>query len=203
LRNPFRRENRSLPPAVNELPIIGAYTATPISPSAALGIADVWAAVRVLADAASSLSLHAYRKVDGGRERVDTGFLADLLDRPAPGTTQADLISTLMTHLAIYGNAYLAKYRSAGAIVQVGLIHPDRIRPELQGGELRFRYSPPVGAQQLLTGADVIQVKGLSVDGLCGLSAVSQAAGSSASQTSWSSTRSRSSSRARGARSAC
>jgi HK97 family phage portal protein len=82
-----------------------------------------------------------------------------------------------MTHLAIYGNAYLAKYRQAGEIVQLGLLHPDRVRPELQRGQLRFRYSPPYtgGGQQLLTEADVVHVKGLSVDGLSGLSAVSQA----------------------------
>jgi HK97 family phage portal protein len=153
------------------------YTSSPISPTAALAIADVWSAVRVLADAASSLPLHVYRRTAYGRERVDSGKLVDLLDRPGPGTTQADLISSLMTHLAIYGNAFLAKYRSAGEITQLGLLHPERVRPELQNGQLRFRYSPPYtgAAQQLLTEADVVQVKGLSVDGLTGLSAVQQA----------------------------
>jgi phage portal protein BeeE len=92
-------ESRSLPPAENELPLLSAYTATPISPTAALAIADVLSAVRVLADAASSLPLHVYRKAESGRERVDSGKLVDLLDRPGPATTQADLVSSLMTHL--------------------------------------------------------------------------------------------------------
>lgn len=135
----------------------------------------MWAAVRVLADAASSLPLHVYRKTSDGRERVDSGKLTDLLDRPGPATTQADLISSLMSHLAIWGNGYVAKYRSAGEITQVGLLAPDRIRPELEGGQLRYRYSPPTGNQQMLTTADVVQVKGLSTDGLTGLSAVAQA----------------------------
>jgi HK97 family phage portal protein len=171
-----KAESRALPRAENELPILGAYTFSTITPHAALAIADVWAGVRVLADAASSLPLHVYRKADAGRERVTSGFLVDLLERPGPGTTQADLVSTLLTHLAIYGNAYLGKYREAGEIVQLGTIHPDRVRPEIQGGELRFRYSPERGGQRLLTTADVVYVKGLSVDGLTGLSAVSQAA---------------------------
>jgi HK97 family phage portal protein len=177
MRNPFKRraESRALPRPENELPILGAYTTSTITPTAALAIGDVWAAVRVLADAASSLPLHVYRKTSDGRERVDSGFLVDLLERPGPGTTQADLVSSLMTHLAVYGNGYIAKFRSAGETVQLGLIHPDRIRPELQGGQLRFRYSPTTGGQQLLTEADVVHVKGLSVDGLTGLSAVSQA----------------------------
>lgn len=172
---PDSTESRSLPPAENQLPLLTAYTASPITPIAALGIADVWAAVRVLADAASSLPIHVYRKTANGRERVDSGKLTDLLDRPGPATSQTDLVSSLMSHLAIYGNAYLAKYRQAGEIVQIGLLAPDRVRPELEHGLLRFRYSPPTGAQQLLTESDVVQVKGLSTDGLTGLSAVSQA----------------------------
>lgn len=169
-------EERSLPPAENELPLLGAYPASSVTPTQALAIGDVWAAVRVLADAASSLPLHVYRKAAGGRERVESGKLADLLERPGPGTTQADLVSSLLTHLAVYGNAYVAKYRTAGEIVQLGLLHPERVRPELEGGMLRFRYSPPqAGPQQLLTESDVAHVKGLSVDGLVGLSAVSQA----------------------------
>jgi len=51
-------EQRSLPRPENELPLYGGYTASNITPAAALAIADVWAAVRVLADAASSLPLH-------------------------------------------------------------------------------------------------------------------------------------------------
>jgi HK97 family phage portal protein len=171
-----KAESRSLPRPENELPILGAYQTSTVTPSQALSIADVWAAVRVLADAASSLPLHVYRKADAGRERVTSGFLVDLLEAPGPGTTQADLISTLMSHLTVYGNGYLAKYRQAGEIVQIGTIHPDRIRPELQGGQLRFRYSPTTGGNQLLTTSDVVHIKGLSVDGLTGLSAVSQAA---------------------------
>ena len=68
-------EARSLPPAENQLPLMGAYTSSTVTPTAALAIADVWAAVRVLADAASSLPLHVYRKTADGRERVSSGTL--------------------------------------------------------------------------------------------------------------------------------
>lgn len=169
-------ESRSLPRPENELPLMGAYTSSTVTPTAALAIADVWAAVRVLADAASSVPLHVYRKTAVGRERVTSGKLVDLLARPGPATSQADLISTLMSHLAIWGNPYPAKYRQQGEVTQLGLLAPERVRPELEGGRLRFRYSPGTGPQQMLTQADVVHVKGLSVDGLTGLSAVSQAA---------------------------
>jgi HK97 family phage portal protein len=170
-----RDETRSLPPPENQLPLLSAYTGSPIAPAAALAIADVWAAVRVLSDAASSLPLHVYRRTEAGRERVTSGKLVSLLDRPGPGITQADLVSTLMAHAVIWGSAYLAKFREAGEVSQLGLIHPERIRPELDNGRLRFRYDPPQGPQRMLTEADVVHVKGLSVDGLNGLSAVQQA----------------------------
>jgi len=78
--NRQRAESRSLPRPENELPLFGSYVPSTVSPAQALAIADVWAAVRVLADAASSLPIHVYRKADTGRERVTSGFLVDLLE---------------------------------------------------------------------------------------------------------------------------
>jgi HK97 family phage portal protein len=175
-----RSEKRSLPAPENQLPL-AAYPSSPIwpyraiTPAAALLIADVWAAVRVLADAASSLPLHVFRRVGDGRERVVSGRLVDLLERPGPGTSQADLVSSLMAHLATFGNAYVGKYREDGEVSQLGLLDPDRVRPELESGRLRYRYTPGNGPQRMLTQSDLIHIRGLSVDGLTGLSAVSQA----------------------------
>ena len=90
-----RAESRSLPPAENELPAAGdlhrLHRSTPPPP---LAIADVWAAVRVLADAASSLPLHVYRNADArpraGRRPARSSTCSS---GPAPATTQADLVS--------------------------------------------------------------------------------------------------------------
>jgi HK97 family phage portal protein len=175
-------ESRSLPRPDNELPLSGSPmifsgpSYWQLRPVDALAIADVWAAVRILSDAVSSLPLHVFRKTEQGRERVTSGKLVDLLERPSPGTTEADLTSSLMCHLAIFGAGYIGKFREAGEVSQLSLLHPDRIRPELIDGRLRFRYTPAGGPSRLLTEADVTYVKGLSVDGLNGLSAVSQAA---------------------------
>jgi HK97 family phage portal protein len=174
--NNGRDEARALPMPDNQIPWRGFYLTSPnITPSTASAIADVWAAVRVLADAASSLPIHAYRRTQQGRERVTSGRLVELLDRPGPGTTQADLVSMLMAHLLLHGAAYLGKYREQGEVAQLGLLHPEQVWPELENGQLRFRYDPGSSPQQMLTEADVTYIKGLSVDGVHGLSAVSQA----------------------------
>lgn len=172
-------ETRALPMPDNQIPWRSPYylVSPEITPSTALAVADVWAATRVLCDAASSLPLHVYRKRDdGARERVTSGRLVELLDRPAPATSQADLVSTLMAHLLIHGRGYLAKYRRRDEVVQLGLLSPKQVTPELENGRIRFRYDPGTGPQQILTEDDVVYIKGLSMDGVNGLSAVSQAA---------------------------
>jgi phage portal protein BeeE len=57
-------------------------------PQSALAIADVWACVEVLADAAASVPLIVYRRSNDGRERLSSGRLPGLLERPAPAHSQ-------------------------------------------------------------------------------------------------------------------
>jgi phage portal protein BeeE len=64
-----------------------------ITPSNALAIADAFACIRALADAAASLPLHVYRRTDDGRQRLE-GRTAELLRRPAPATTTANLVGS-------------------------------------------------------------------------------------------------------------
>jgi HK97 family phage portal protein len=170
-------EARTFPRPDNELPLLSAYVSSPIAPSAALAIADVWSAVRVLCDSAASLPLHVYRKRDdGGRDRVTSGKLVELLDRPGLAMTQADLVSQLMCHVLIWGAAYLAKYRQGDEITQLGLLHPELVRPEAENGRLRFRYTPGGEAPRFLYESDLVFIRGFTVDGVTGLSPVTQAA---------------------------
>jgi phage portal protein BeeE len=90
-----RTESRSIKPdpgESREIPLYGlpaVWSGTDywnLRPVEALAIADVWSAVRVLSDAVSSLPLHVYRKTADGRERVTSGRLVELLERPSPGS---------------------------------------------------------------------------------------------------------------------
>jgi phage portal protein BeeE len=117
-----------------------------LEPVEALAIADVWSCVRVLADTVSSLPLHVYRKTERGRQRVTSGRLVELLEHPAPGVSEADLTSTLMTHLAIWGNGYLGKLRGPdGQVAQLTLLHPDRVQPEARRRPAQVPLRPAKG----------------------------------------------------------
>lgn len=167
-------EDRSLS-AENVPPVMLASTPTAITPITALKVADVYAAVRLLADSVSSLPLHVYRKTADGRQRVDGGSLIDLLEHPAPGTTSADLVGTLMAHVLVHGDAFVGKYKRGGVVDQLGLLPPDRVQVEIKAGRPLYTYTSPEGKRQTLTTDDLVHVKSLSVDGIVGLSAVSQA----------------------------
>jgi HK97 family phage portal protein len=142
------------------------------SPRNALAIADVYACVRCLSDAAASIPLIPYRKSADGRTRAD-GRLGDLLCRPAPGSTQANLIGTLMGHLQLFGNAYLGKFRdSDGRIAELAPLHPDRVAVELRDGRLVYTVNDGMGRQSEHGVEDIVHIRGLSTDGLTGVSPI-------------------------------
>jgi HK97 family phage portal protein len=153
-------------------------TSTPgsatVTPGNAMAIADVFACVRALADAAASLPLIAYRRTDTGRVRLEGGT-ADLLHSPAPATTQAGLVGQLVAHLQLFGNGYCGKFRSAaGQVDQLALLHPERVVPELRAGRPIYTVLDGQGGRTVHTTDDIIHVKALSTDGLVGLSPVRQ-----------------------------
>lgn len=155
---------------------VGRSVALPaISEAQALRIADVYAAVRVLADGVASLPPRVYR--DTGNGRVPAGEdqrLVQLLRRPSPGSTSADLFSHVMVGLLLNGNAFVGKYRSEGLIVQLACLDPGAVTVEQQGARIVYHYASPGGVEEL-TSADVVHVKAMSSDGLRGLSPVKQA----------------------------
>jgi HK97 family phage portal protein len=173
----FRRrdEERALP-AQTTWPASQVVAYAPqLAPQRALQVADVFACVRVLADSAASLPLIPYRRLEDGRTRVNGGRLPALLNQPAPAVTQANLTGTMVAHLALYGNAFLGKFRDrAGRIEQLAMLHPDRVAVELRAGRPRYTVTGTMGEQATASVDDLIHIRALSTDGLLGLSPIKQ-----------------------------
>jgi HK97 family phage portal protein len=167
-----REEKRSLgdiPPA-----LLSSTPNGPVTPDGALQIADAFACIRALADAAASLPLHVYRRTDGGRVRA-SGRTADLIGRPAPAMTTAALIGQIVAHLNLHGNAYIGKVRDGDRIAQLVALLPDRILPRIEGGEPRYELRDEKGRRSDHGVEDIVHIKALTTDGLLGLSPVRQA----------------------------
>jgi len=172
--NRRKAETRSLPLPENQYPSLAySYTANTVTPTGALAIADAYACIRALVDAAASLPIHAYRRTPQGRVPVG-GRGAELLERPAPAVTTPNFVADTMLHLQLYGNAYVLKLRSGGEIEQLALAHPEQVAPRLEGGQRVYDLTWN-NSRQVVTTADLIHIRGMSMDGITGLSPIKQA----------------------------
>lgn len=173
----FRRtaEDRALPtPDVR--PGLWQPTTAPlnVTTSNALRVSDAYACVRVLADSVSSLPLHVYRRTEQGRVPAGAGARAvQLLNRPSPGSTGVDLISQVMVHLNVHGDAFVGKYRADGEIVQLACIPPDSVQVELSGQRIVYTLDTIHGRTEHGPD-DILHIKAMSLDGLRGMSPVTQ-----------------------------
>jgi HK97 family phage portal protein len=172
-----RAEDRALP----SLDVRPAYpsltTSAPLNVTLAnaLTVSDAYACVRVLADSISSLPLHVYRRTEQGRVPAgDNSRAVQLLQRPSPGSTGVDLISHVMTTLALHGECFIGKFRSGdGEIAQLVLISPGSIQVELRGQRIVYLLDTIKGRTEHGP-EDILHIKGMSSDGLRGLSPITQ-----------------------------
>jgi HK97 family phage portal protein len=101
--------------------------------------AVVYRAVRMIAEAAGSLSWLAY---EGDRE-LDAHPLLALVERPNARQTGADLMESLYGHLLIAGNAYVEQVPVEGAPRELHVLRPDRMKvvPGADGWPEAYEYS--------------------------------------------------------------
>ncbi len=147
-----------------------------VSPDGALRLAAVYACVRVLSETMASLPLVVYRpRADGGKDQVTDHWLYRLLaKRPNRFQNPFEWREMLQSHLVLRGNAYNQIITNArGEVVELLPLHPDRVRLELlASGEYRYRFTDRTGTENILPRGQVWHLRGLSSDGLMGLSPI-------------------------------
>jgi HK97 family phage portal protein len=147
-----------------------------VSPDTAMRLAAVYACVRVLAETMAMLPFVVYRPgPNGGKERVTDHWLYRLFaKRPNRFQNPFEWREMLQGHLALRGNAYCQIVANAkGEITELMPMHPDRVRMEmLPSGEYRYRISNHGGQEVLLSRGEVWHLRGLSSDGILGLSPI-------------------------------
>jgi HK97 family phage portal protein len=78
-----------------------------------------------------------------------------------------------MVHLNVYGEAFVGKWREDREIVQLALLSPETIQVELRGRRIVYMLDTLKGRTEHGPD-DILHIKGMSLDGLRGLSPVSQ-----------------------------
>ncbi len=148
-----------------------------VTPDSALKSTTVYACVRVLAETIASLPLMVYRKKsDGGREPAQEFYLYHALhDIPNPQQTSFEYREMLMGHISLRGNAYSYLERdNSGQIRNIYPLHPAMMQVKLMDGRLIYEYQKD-GKRIVFTEDEIWHWKGLSNDGIVGLSPIALA----------------------------
>jgi len=152
-----------------------------ISSESALRLSAVYACVRILAESMASLPFILYRPGSKrGKVEVRDHWLYRLFHiRPNRYQNPFEWREMLMGHLALRGNAFCRIVsNAAGEITDLIPIHPDRVSLVLsntQADEYSYRILDRFGNQTILPRGAVWHLRGLSSDGMIGLSPIEMA----------------------------
>jgi len=139
----------------------------------ALNLSAVYACIKVIAEAVSTLPLNVYEPMEprGRRKLEQTREHFLLHHQPNPEMTSTVFRETLQAHVLGWGNAYAEIERNArGDWTALWPMLPDRTRPvRTEAQELAYEVKDAAGrVQVVLPARDVLHVPGLGQTGLIG-----------------------------------
>ena len=146
----------------------------------AMQTSAVYACVKILAETVASLPLHLFKKgKDGKNESAEQHPLSSCLyEMPNEEMTSFEFRETMMTSLLLWGNAYARKIKKNGHVTELWYLKPQNMTVErdTQTGKIKYTYSDDITNQTYVYRPEqVFHIKGLSLDGVTGLSPISQA----------------------------
>lgn len=147
-----------------------------VTPTSSLTMSAVFRCVSLIASVGGELPLVAYRR--GSFERIDV----PLLEEPHPEYTAFEFWRLMLTHRALWGNAYAQKlYDGGGQVRELWPIHPSKVKPGRvatssanPSGKV-FEVLGDDGQRHPLTSREVFHIPHLGHDGIVGLSPISLA----------------------------
>lgn len=173
------RDARSTPRLTSEAAyeiIVGGTTSSGASVNAntALGVAAVSACVGLLSDMVALLPLKLMRTTPSGDIEDAKHPAAKTTLRPGDLHTSFEFRQLLMAGVALGGNGYAKVYRDgSGAPIELEWLSPGTVQPE-RIDDRRFITYRVSGDSKVYTRYDIIHVRGLSRDGIMGVSPITQ-----------------------------
>jgi HK97 family phage portal protein len=145
-----------------------------INENSALTISAVWRAINVVSGTLAFLPLGVYeRSEDNSRKSQRKHPAQKLLDKPSPYNTDFTIRQTLQAFKMLWGNAYavIRRNESTGYPEELIPVHPKNVLPYKDDAGMFYRvkidnliYSVP--------SKNMIHLKGLSFDGVSGVSVI-------------------------------
>ena len=153
------------------------YTGKPVTSAQAMRLAAVFGCVRVLAESVGMLPLRAYATTASGSTLADGERLQQLLTvEPNGYMTPQEFKELLMVCLCLRGNFYAYKVYAMGEVVELLPLDPGCVQVKLDSAwNPVYNVTFPDGTCETLGQKEIWHVRGLTLDGLTGLSPISYA----------------------------
>ena len=149
-----------------------------ITPDNALAVSTVFACIRVLAETVAGLPLFLLERLETGgkRQARELPLFKKLHQQPNSWQTSFEWRSQMMVHLGLYNIAYNEIIPGpSGAVDQLVPLHPSRMKQErVSDGTIRYRYREDKGTETIYRQDQIFTIRGLSEDGINGVSPVEQ-----------------------------
>ena len=158
-----------------------AMSGVSVTPENALRNPAMFRAVSLISNAMGMLPMHLIDE-ETKEKAVDHPLYRILHRRPNDWQSAYDFRSLMQLRTLVYGNAYALIVRSRqirtgrNEIIRLIPLHPNHVRVvQAPDWSVTYRYQPPQGGERRYRPEDVFHLRGLSLDGLNGLSLVKQA----------------------------
>lgn len=147
----------------------------------------VYAAVKILGEDVGSLPLITYKRVGRGKERAPDHPIFDLLhNRPNPEMSSLQWRETMQAHVLLWGNAFSEiEFDNGGRVKNIWPLPPWRVTRRRIDGELKYEILTTASNtdvairerpdMKILDSAQVLDLRGLSLNGIEGLSTIGEA----------------------------
>lgn len=145
----------------------------PVTESSAMRVAAAWRCVNILAGTVGTLPLDLIERVsEQVRKPASAHPLRKVLTvKPNHWQTPSEFRRMMQAHLLLRGNAYALKVMIGTNVVALVPLHPDKVTVEQKTDmSLEYRVSLSDGRQRILTSRDMFHLRGMSLDGVKGLS---------------------------------
>lgn len=146
----------------------------------AMQTSAVYACVKILAETVASLPLHLYRRSKKGKKELaeEHPLFSCLYEIPNDEMTSFEFRETMMTSLLLYGNAYARIIRKQGHVTELWYLKPQymSVDRDVTTGKIKYTYSDDItNKTYVYKPSQIFHIKGLSLDGVKGLSPIAQA----------------------------
>jgi len=154
------------------------YAGKRVTVDSALQIGAVMSCVGLISDGVSTLPCNVYSNAEDGRRLARDHPLYTLLhDAPNADQTAPEFWQMICAGLLLWGNAYAEISRVFGRVVALTPLSPALVSVRRDdSGALVYTYNAPGAGPREIAEDDMLHVRGFTLDGVLGLSPVSQAA---------------------------